>query len=101
MDLVATVTEPVANSMLMVTEAQQTERLLTMLIGLLLVIAALLAVLTFWYWRHTDPRRQSRPIRTGGDRIRPEPEYQRRHAEPVGHDGWEAHPPARQPRSYR
>ncbi len=47
-------------SIVAVTEAQQTEQALTALIGLLLVVAALLAVLTIWYWRHTSPKRKMR-----------------------------------------
>ncbi len=42
----------------LVTEAQQTQTAITALIALLLVIAAMLAVLTLWYWRHTNPRRR-------------------------------------------
>lgn len=44
--------------MVLVTEAQQTQRAITALIGLLLVVGAMLAILTFWYWRHTSPRRR-------------------------------------------
>lgn len=44
----------------LVTEAQQTERAVTALIVLLLVVAGLLAVLTIWYWRHTSPKRMER-----------------------------------------
>ena len=48
--------------LLLVTEAQQTERAITALIALLLVVAAMLAVLTVWYWRHTSPRRKARHV---------------------------------------
>lgn len=48
----------VVAGIVLVTEAQQTERALTAFIILLLVVAALLALLTLWYWRHTDPRRR-------------------------------------------
>lgn len=48
--------------LVLVTEAQQTERMITALIALLLVVAALLAVLTAWYWRHTSPRRKTRDV---------------------------------------
>ncbi len=41
-------------------EAEQTEQAITGLIVLLLVVAALLAVLTVWYWIHTSPRRRAR-----------------------------------------
>lgn len=47
----------------LVTEAQQTERAVTALIVLLLVVAGLLAVLTIWYWRHTSPKRVERRAR--------------------------------------
>ena len=43
---------------MLATEAERTQRVITGLIGLLLVVAALLALLTVWYWRHTDPRRR-------------------------------------------
>jgi hypothetical protein len=44
----------------LVTEAEQTKRVITALIIALLVVAALLALLTLWYWRHTNPRRYAR-----------------------------------------
>ena len=47
-----------SSSIVLVTEAQQTQRAITALIGLLLVVAAMLAILTLWYWRHTSPRRR-------------------------------------------
>ena len=37
----------------------QTARQITILITALLAVALLLAALTVWYWRHTDPRRRS------------------------------------------
>ncbi len=37
--------------------AEDADRINMVIIGLL-VVAALLAVLTFWYWRQTDPRRR-------------------------------------------
>ncbi|MGI9612272.1 MAG: hypothetical protein ACR2QO_05135 [Acidimicrobiales bacterium] len=49
-----------SGSIVAVTEAQQTEQALTALVWLLLVVAALLAVLTIWYWRHTSPKRKMR-----------------------------------------
>lgn len=61
----------------------QTARQINALILALLVVAALLGVLTFWYWRYTDPRKRTRqpiPIEIPESRealpdvIRPEPE---------------------------
>ncbi len=60
----------------LVTEAERTERLLTFLIALLLVVAALLMLLTFWYWRHTDPRRRTGRVRGYAGHVSPEPDYQ-------------------------
>lgn len=41
----------------------QTGRQITLLIGALLCVAAILALMTVWYWRYTDPKkRQRRPI---------------------------------------
>ncbi|MEM8922139.1 MAG: hypothetical protein AAGD35_01470 [Actinomycetota bacterium] len=60
------------------TEAQQTERMLTALIFLLLVVAALLTVITIWYWRHTSPRRVARPMGRSAvplDLDEPDPNY--------------------------
>jgi len=42
-------------------EAQQTQRMVLLLIVALVVVAVLLAGLTLWYWRHTDPRRRQQP----------------------------------------
>ncbi len=47
-------------SVVLVTEAEQTQRAITALIALLLVVAAMLALLTFWYWQHTNPKRRYR-----------------------------------------
>lgn len=44
----------------LVTEVQRTEQAVTALIVLLLVVAALLSILTIWYWRHTSPKRRAR-----------------------------------------
>ena len=49
-----------SGSIVAVSEAQQTERALTALVWLLVVVAALLALLTIWYWRHTSPKRRMR-----------------------------------------
>ena len=43
--------------MVLVTEAQRTGQMMTMLIVLLVAVAVLLAAATVWYWRRTDPRR--------------------------------------------
>ena len=43
-------------------EAEQTERVITGLIVLLLVVAVLLTVLTIWYWIHTSPKRRAREV---------------------------------------
>jgi hypothetical protein len=47
-------------------EAQQTERFISGLIVLLLVVAALLTVLTIWYWNHTNPKRRARGVAQQG-----------------------------------
>ena len=47
-------------SVVLVTEAEQTQRAITALIALLVVVAAMLALLTFWYWQHTSPKRRYR-----------------------------------------
>jgi hypothetical protein len=44
-------------------EADETRQTMTMLIGSLVGIAVLLALLTVWYWFHTDPKRRSRDNR--------------------------------------
>jgi len=49
-----------SGSVVAVSEAQQTEQALTALVWLLVVVAALLALLTIWYWRHTSPKRRMR-----------------------------------------
>jgi predicted lipid-binding transport protein (Tim44 family) len=36
--------------------ADDTGQTVTLIIFGLLIVALLLAILTFWYWRHTDPR---------------------------------------------
>lgn len=41
----------------------QTGRQITFLITALLGVAVLLALLTIWYWRHTDPRRREAPVK--------------------------------------
>lgn len=40
-------------------ETDQTGRQITTMIVVLLVIAVILAFLTAWYWKHTDPRRRA------------------------------------------
>jgi predicted lipid-binding transport protein (Tim44 family) len=42
------------------TSTDDTGRMITLVIGALLGLALLLAVLTFWYWRRTDPRKVAR-----------------------------------------
>jgi hypothetical protein len=49
-------------AVVLVSEAEQTERLITLLIAVLLGVAVLLMGLTFWYWRHTSPRRYARQL---------------------------------------
>ena len=59
-----------------VAAADDTSRTVTLVIGILLGLAVLLAGLTFWYWRRTDPRKRAdaaAPARAvvaapGGDR---------------------------------
>ncbi len=46
----------------LVTEAEQTQRVIVALIVVLLIVAAILALLTLWYWRHTNPRRAARQM---------------------------------------
>lgn len=41
-------------------QADETGRTVTLIIIGLLVVAVLLAALTYWYWRHTDPRNRGR-----------------------------------------
>lgn len=41
------------------TPADGTERTIQMVIGALIGLAVLLALLTLWYWRRTDPRRRA------------------------------------------
>jgi hypothetical protein len=50
------------NGVVLVTEAQRTGQMMTMLIVLLVVVAVLLAVATIWYWRRTDPRRLAQTL---------------------------------------
>jgi hypothetical protein len=42
-----------------VVSADDTGRTIALVIGTLLGLALLLAVLTFWYWRRTDPRKRA------------------------------------------
>lgn len=42
--------------------ADNTGRTIRLIIVGLLAVAVLLALLTVWYWRHTDPRRRLRPV---------------------------------------
>lgn len=41
------------------TPADDTERTIQMVIAALIGLAVLLALLTLWYWRRTDPRRRA------------------------------------------
>ncbi len=58
-------------SLVLVTESEQTQRFVTMVIIALLVFAGLLFLITLWYWRHTSPKRRVRrvlqPAGVGGD----------------------------------
>lgn len=56
-------------NVVLVTEAQQTERAITALIILLLVVALMLALLTAWYWRYTSPRRYVRKAMVEADQF--------------------------------
>jgi len=49
-------------SLVLVTESEQTQRFITMLIVALLVFAGLLFLLTLWYWRSTNPKRRVRRV---------------------------------------
>ena len=49
-------------SLVLVTESEQTQRFITMLIVALLAFAGLLFLLTLWYWRHTNPKRRVRRV---------------------------------------
>ncbi|MDA3041053.1 MAG: hypothetical protein O3C27_16285 [Actinomycetota bacterium] len=42
--------------------ADETGQTIRLIIMGLLAVAVLLALLTVWYWRHTDPRRRLRPV---------------------------------------
>jgi hypothetical protein len=68
--------------LVLVTESERTQRLITMLIFALLIVGVLLIALTIWYWRHTNPKRYVR-------RVFPQPEgpdldLRRRYASPPG-----------------
>lgn len=47
---------------MLVTESEETQRFITMLIVALLVFAGLLFLITLWYWRHTNPKRRVRRV---------------------------------------
>ena len=42
--------------------SDDTGRTVVLVIGALLALAVVLAGLTFWYWRHTDPRKRSMAV---------------------------------------
>jgi hypothetical protein len=48
-------------------ESQQTQQFITVLVVALAAVGVLLAILTVWYWRYTNPRRRLR-------RVFPEPQ---------------------------
>lgn len=50
-----------------------TDRTIKLVIGLLLVVATLIALLTFRYWWYTNPRRSLAPSRTRPPRVGPVP----------------------------
>lgn len=72
-----------SSSIVAVTEAQQTERALTALVWLLVVVAALLALLTIWYWRHTSPKRRMRHYAAHIDQVSRPETYQRAYQQPT------------------
>ncbi len=49
-------------SLVLVTESEETQRFITMLIIALLVFAGLLFLITLWYWRSTNPKRRVRRV---------------------------------------
>lgn len=49
-------------SLVLVTESEETQRFITMLIVALLVFAGLLFLVTLWYWRSTNPKRRVRRV---------------------------------------
>ncbi|MEZ5409999.1 MAG: hypothetical protein R2761_18360 [Acidimicrobiales bacterium] len=49
-------------SLVLVTESEQTQRFITMLIVALLVFAGLLFLITLWYLRYTNPKRRVRRV---------------------------------------
>jgi len=49
-------------SLVLVTESEETQRFITMLIVALLVFAGLLFLVTLWYWRNTSPKRRVRRV---------------------------------------
>lgn len=53
----------VAQDVQQVTPADDTGRMIAIVIGALLGLALLLSVLTVWYWRRTDPKRRTVPAR--------------------------------------
>lgn len=56
-------------STVLVTEAERTQRTVTVLVFGLLVVAALLGGLTAWYWQRTNPRRRARQLRLQGNGV--------------------------------
>lgn len=78
----------VAQDVQEVTPADDTGRMIAVVIGALLGLALLLSVLTIWYWRRTDPKRRTVPA--GGTPITVE-----RAAPAGGNPGPRATPPAR------
>lgn len=59
--------------LVLVTESEETQRFITMLIVALLVFAGLLFLITLWYWRYTSPKRRVRrlvqPVGGGGPEV--------------------------------
>lgn len=56
-------------TVVLVTEAERTQRAITVLILVLVIVACMLAILTAWYWYYTSPRRRARDLHLDQRRI--------------------------------